>query len=194
MKEFNEFIDKCEVSDLPLLGRRLVSDHCPLLLMEDKRDCGPKPFRVLNAWFLPKDFQRFWESNWKESSVVGWAGFLLLQKLKILKSGLRSLNVEVFGNVQNKLKAAEGELHCFDILVEGRDLDGAEKVRRSEVRTEMWRWSRMVERLWLQKSRLNWAMKGDKNTRYFHVVAKCRIVRNDINSIIDGEVVVEDPC
>ncbi|XP_028119123.1 uncharacterized protein LOC114316626 [Camellia sinensis] len=191
MKEFNEFIDKCEVFDLPLLGRRftwcnsctgekwskidrilvdpkwlevlnfkllglprLVSDHCPLLLMEDKRDWGQKPFRVLNAWFLHKDFQRFWESNWKESSVLGWAGFILFQKLKILKDGVRSLNVEVFGNVQNKLKAAEGELHCFDILVEGRDLDGVEKVRRSEVRAEMWRLSRMVERLWLQKSNL----------------------------------------
>ncbi|XP_028122360.1 uncharacterized protein LOC114319534 [Camellia sinensis] len=80
MNEFNEFIDKCEVSELPLLGRRftwcnsfvgkkwskidrvlvdpkwlevfklklwglprLVSDHCPLLMMEDERDWGPKP-------------------------------------------------------------------------------------------------------------------------------------------------------
>ncbi|XP_028119190.1 uncharacterized protein LOC114316706 [Camellia sinensis] len=96
MEDFNEFIDKCEVSELPLLGRRftwcnsslgekwskidrifvdpkwievfnfklwglprLLSDHCPLLLMEDERDWGPKPFRVLNAWFLHKDFRKF---------------------------------------------------------------------------------------------------------------------------------------
>lgn len=89
MIEFNEFLDKMEMSDLPLLGRgftwcnsvegdkwsridrfvldpewlevfrlkqrglpRSVSDHCPLLLMEDKRNWGPKPFRFLNAWFL----------------------------------------------------------------------------------------------------------------------------------------------
>ncbi|CAL5438187.1 unnamed protein product [Camellia sinensis] len=230
MKDFNEFIDKCEVSEVPLLGRRftwcnsslgekwsridrifvdpkwievfnfklwglprLVSDHCPLLLMEDERDWGPKPFRVLNAWFLHKDFRKFWELHWKEPSVVGWAGFILFQKLKILKGSLRSWNVEVFGNVQNKLKAAEVELHNFDILAEDRELDGAEKARRSEARIEMWRLSRMVEWLWLQKSRLTWAMKGDKNTRYFHVVAKGRTVRNEINSILDGEVMVEDP-
>ncbi|XP_028092711.1 uncharacterized protein LOC114292894 [Camellia sinensis] len=161
--------------------------------MEDERDWGPKLFRVLNAWFLHKDFQKFWELSWKEPSVVGWAGFILFQKLKRLKGSLGSWNVEVFGNVQNKLKAAEGELHNFDILAEDGELDGAEKVRRSEVRAEIWRLSRMVERLWLQKSRLTWAMKGDKNTRYFHVVAKGRTIRNEINSILDGEVVVEDP-
>ncbi|XP_028072866.1 uncharacterized protein LOC114275081 [Camellia sinensis] len=163
MKDFNEFIDKCEVSELPLLGRRftwcnsslgekwskidrifvdpkwievfnfklwglprLLSDHCPLLLMEDERDWGPKPFRVLNAWFLHKDFRKFWELSWREPGVVGWAGFILSQKLKRLKGRLRSWNWEVFGNVQNKLKTAEGELHNFDILAEDRELDGAE--------------------------------------------------------------------
>ncbi|KAL7172705.1 hypothetical protein ACSBR2_032225 [Camellia fascicularis] len=186
MKEFNEFIDKCEVSELPLLGRRftwcnsfvgekwskidrvlvdpkwlevfklklwglpqLVSDHCPLLVMEDERDWGPKPFRVLNAWFLHKNLRSFWESKWVEASVVGWVGFILAQKLKILKNGLKSWNVEVFGNVINKLKLVEGELHSFDLLAEVRDLDGEEKTRRSEARAEMWRLSRMVEWLWL---------------------------------------------
>ncbi|XP_028113024.1 uncharacterized protein LOC114311158 [Camellia sinensis] len=127
MNEFNEFIDKCEVSELPLLGRRitwcnsfvgekwskidrvlvdpkwlevfklklwglprLVSDHCPLLMMEDERDWGPKPFRVLNAWFLHKNLRRFWESKWEEATVVGWVGFILAQKLKFLKNGLKS--------------------------------------------------------------------------------------------------------
>ncbi|CAL5355041.1 unnamed protein product [Camellia sinensis] len=230
MKDFNEFIDKCEISDLPLLGRRftwcnsytgekwsridrifvdpkwlevfniklwglprMVSDHCPLLMMEDERDWGPKPFRVLNAWFLHKNFQSFWESKWQESAVEGWAGFILTQKLKLLKNNLKSWNVEVFGNVVNKLKSVEGDLHSLDLLAEVRDLDGEEKVRRSEARIEMWRLSRMVEWLWLQKSRLNWTMKGDKNTRFFHVITKCRTIRNEINSITEGDVVFEEP-
>ncbi|XP_028100123.1 uncharacterized protein LOC114299551 [Camellia sinensis] len=170
MNEFNEFIDKCEVSELPLLGRRftwcnsfveekwskidrvlvdpkwlevfklklwglprLVSDHCPLLMMEDERDWGPKPFRVLNAWFLHKNHRRFWESKWEEATVVGWAGFILAQKLKFLKNGLKSWNVEVFGNVINKWKLVEGELHSFDLLAEVRDLDGEEKMRKGEL-------------------------------------------------------------
>ncbi|KAL7220774.1 hypothetical protein ACSBR2_013629 [Camellia fascicularis] len=174
MKEFNEFIERCEVSELPLLGRRftwcnsfvgekwrkidrvlvdpkwlevfklklwgmprLVLDHCPLLVMEDERDWGPKPFRVLNAWFLHKNLRSFWESKWEEAIVVGWVGFILAQKLKFLKNGLKGWNVEVFGNVINQLKLVEGELHSFDLLAEVRDLDGEEKARRSKATAEM---------------------------------------------------------
>lgn len=29
---------------------RTMSDHCPLMLMEDEREWGPKPFKFFNAW------------------------------------------------------------------------------------------------------------------------------------------------
>ncbi|KAL7181638.1 hypothetical protein ACSBR1_040519 [Camellia fascicularis] len=106
MREFNEFIEQCEVNDIPLLGRkytwcnsitgdkwsridrvlvdpkwfevfnlklwglpRLISDHCPLLLMEDERDWGPKPFRIINAWSLHPCFPAFVEKTWKGAEV-----------------------------------------------------------------------------------------------------------------------------
>lgn len=84
MKDFNNFIDRLELSDLPMQGRsftwcnamegdgwsridrflvdpvwlerfqlkqwglsRCISDHCLVLLMEDERDWGPKPFGLL---------------------------------------------------------------------------------------------------------------------------------------------------
>ncbi|XP_028061534.1 uncharacterized protein LOC114264968 [Camellia sinensis] len=182
MKELNEFIDKCEVVDLPLLDRkftwcnstdgekwsridrvlvdpswhevfnlklwrlpRVVSDHCPLLLMEDERDWGPKPFRVLNAWLLHREFQAFVEKNWNKANVVGWAGYILCNKLKTLNIRLKKWNVEIFGNVINKLKSAEADLHQFDLLAEDRGLNESEKVRRRDFREKVWRLNRMVE-------------------------------------------------
>ncbi|XP_028076106.1 uncharacterized protein LOC114278281 [Camellia sinensis] len=35
---------------------RLISNHCPLLMMEDERDWGPKPFRFINGWTLHPKF------------------------------------------------------------------------------------------------------------------------------------------
>ncbi|XP_028062045.1 uncharacterized protein LOC114265423 [Camellia sinensis] len=56
------------------LPRRL-SDHSPILLMEDERDWGPKPFRFLNAWTLHPNFKIFVQKVWAESHINGWAGF-----------------------------------------------------------------------------------------------------------------------
>ncbi|XP_028126821.1 uncharacterized protein LOC114323420 [Camellia sinensis] len=230
MSDLNEFIDKCEVNDLPLLGRkftwcnsadgqrwsridrvlvdpnwlevfkfklwglpRLISDHCPLLVMEDDRDWGPKPFRFVNAWCLHPFCAPLVDKSWKEAVVHGWAGYILLQKLKALKQILRIWNKEIYGNVSFKLKAAEEEKHNLDLQAETRDLTQAEIIRRRVVREEVWRLNRMVEWMWLQNSRLSWTLKGDRNTRFFHVMARSRQSRNVLTSITVGDSVVEDP-
>ncbi|KAL7163899.1 hypothetical protein ACSBR2_039920 [Camellia fascicularis] len=129
---------------------------------------------------------------WKEAEVKGCTGFVLHKKLKLLKVKLKKWHKEVFGSVNVKLKVAEEELHILDLSAESRDLDDAEKARRVVVRDQVWRLSRMVEWLWLQKSRLNWNLKGDRNTRFFHVMAKGRQSRNEISSISVGNAVYED--
>ncbi|XP_028124401.1 uncharacterized protein LOC114321436 [Camellia sinensis] len=68
---------------------RLISDHCPLLMMEDERDWGPRPFRFLNAWTLHPSFSELFINCWNNSSFSGWAGFMLIQKFKHLKMELK---------------------------------------------------------------------------------------------------------
>lgn len=46
--------------------------------------------------------------------------------------------------------------------------------------------------MWLQKSRLDWSLKGDKNARFFHTIALSRQCRNFLSSmIVDGECLEE---
>lgn len=48
------------------------------------------------------------------------------------------------------------------------------------------------EKAQLQKSRLSWALKGDKNTRFFHIIATSRQNRNSLDSIeVNGVSVVQ---
>lgn len=121
------------------------------------------------------------EKSWKEFVVEGWAGYI--------KFNLKKWNKMVFGDVSSKLKAAEDEVNKLDLLEEGRELIESEKLRRKEVINDVWRLSMMVEWMWLQKARLDWSLKGDRNTRYFHVMAS----RNGIHSITVGDFVYEDP-
>ncbi|KAF1859057.1 hypothetical protein Lal_00000881 [Lupinus albus] len=46
--------------------KRFVSDQCVVVLSPHNRDWGPKPFRVLNAWFEDKNFATFVEQSWAE--------------------------------------------------------------------------------------------------------------------------------
>ncbi|KAL7241693.1 hypothetical protein ACSBR1_014311 [Camellia fascicularis] len=71
----------------------------------------------------------------------------------------------------------------MDLLAESRVLTEEEVIRRREIRKEVWSLRKRDKWLWLQKSRLDWRMKGDQNTRYFHTIASCRQNRNLLNSI-----------
>ncbi|XP_028065957.1 uncharacterized protein LOC114268915 [Camellia sinensis] len=172
---------------------RLVSDHCPIVLKEDERDWGPTPFKFLNAWFLHQNFASFVENAWKDLQFQGDVGYILHSKLKALKMALKQWNREIYGNTATQLQTVEDQLNRLDLRAELRPLEDAEIKQRREDTNEMWRLSRMLEWAWLQKSRLDWNMKGDMNARYFHVMATSRQNRNALNSIAVGDRVLEEP-
>ncbi|XP_028080976.1 uncharacterized protein LOC114282492 [Camellia sinensis] len=110
-----------------------------------------------------------------------------------LKQALKKWNIEVFGNMDFKLKQAEESLHALDLIAENRDLDEVEGRRRREVRGDMWKFRKMIEKIWLQKSRLNCKVKGDKNIKFFHIIAKKRQNTNAIDSMIVNGTSVKEP-
>ncbi|XP_028060848.1 uncharacterized protein LOC114264432 [Camellia sinensis] len=173
---------------------RILSDHCPILLKEDDRDWGPKPFKFLNAWVLHPSFLKEVEKVWVGTQVEGWAGFRIMVKLRTLKQALKIWNVEVFGHVESKLQEAEAELHSWDLTAEERNLVEVEVRQKIEIRNEVWKLRKRLEWLWLQKSRLNWSLKGDKNTRYFHIMASRRHSKNVLDSLKINGTLYEDPA
>ncbi|XP_028102837.1 uncharacterized protein LOC114302072 [Camellia sinensis] len=183
MRDFNNMIERLELIDMPMLGRkftwcnsqarerwsridkflltyewvqnftfklwgppRMLSNHCPIILMEDSQDCGPKPFRFLNAWLLHPTFLAFVQQSWSKSVVDGWAGFKCLMNFKALKQDLKQWNGVVFGKVELKLKRVEEEAHALDLLAEERPLLGEDLIRRKKVRGEAWKLSKINSR------------------------------------------------
>lgn len=51
----------------------------------------------------------------------------------------------------------------------------------------------LSESLWRQKSRVAWLKLGDKNTRFFQVIANNRFKRNMVGSVKVNGRVLEDP-
>jgi len=46
------------------------------------------------------------------------------------------------------------------------------------------------ECFWQEKAKLNWHLHGDRNTKYFHRIAKIKTSTKTITSLIDGEQVI----
>jgi hypothetical protein len=68
---------------------RGLSDHCPILLSVDDENWGPKPFRMLKSWATLPGYHEFVKDKWQSFQVNGWGGFVLKEKLKLLKGCLK---------------------------------------------------------------------------------------------------------
>lgn len=145
---------------------------------------GPKPFRFNNCWLDHKDFQTFMESCWRDFQVTGWKGYILKEKMKMLKERLKWWNKEVFGIIDLKIDKTIEEINALDnIVVAGGqiDVDG-----RKLLFAQFWNQLHARESLLLQKSRAKWTLEGDANSIFFHICIQAKRRRNQVASGIKG--------
>ncbi|XP_058752845.1 uncharacterized protein LOC131626046 [Vicia villosa] len=167
------------------IGDRNISDHCPIWLMIDDSNWGPKPNRVNNDWFENKDFFSFVESEWKNINIVGRGDYVIKEKLRLLKSMLMVWNKEVFGKRDLEIEEDIRAINEADKLLESCREEASEEILaiRSEATSRMWKDIRVKENLIFQKSRSKWENEGDINSRYFHSLLKERRRRNFIGGL-----------
>lgn len=173
--------------------QRDISDHCPLLLRISYQNWGPKPFRFLNCWFDDKRFRGFVEKTWHETKIEGRGAFVLMEKLKVMKTNLKKWNLEVFGDVNRKKKKAADILNELEKKAEVSDLGEEELKQRREYGAEFWKRAKQAESLACQKAKIKWVKEGDANTKFFHAMINFRRKTNSLTGLnINGEW-CEDP-
>ncbi|XP_058763563.1 uncharacterized protein LOC131637014 [Vicia villosa] len=97
-----------------MIGDRDISDHCPIWVMTDKYNWGPKPFQFNNEWFSFDAFIPFVEGEWKSLKVEGRADFILKEKLRLLKDKLKKWNKEVFGKIDLEIDKGVSDINKGD--------------------------------------------------------------------------------
>ena len=101
-RDWAEGYDLSHVSHLSR-GR---SDHAPLVITANNGRKGKSSFKFLNVWQRHSGFMEVVRQGWA-MPVEGLGMPKFHNKLRAVKGCLQTWNVQVFGNVFNKVKEAE---------------------------------------------------------------------------------------
>ncbi|XP_062011846.1 uncharacterized protein LOC133728442 [Rosa rugosa] len=131
--------------------------------------------------------------TWTNGRGVGsHIEMLLDRKLKLLKPILKEWNVNVFGNVHTAVDSARAAFQKIQLAI---SLDLFTKVRHVEELLAQDALSNALlvqEKFWAEKARVRWVREGDRNTSYFHTLAKIRRARSSVTSLRIGNDLVDD--
>jgi hypothetical protein len=111
---------------------------------------------------------------------MGWKGYVVKEKMKLLKRVLKTWNKDVYGNMDSKIDALTNEIEELELKCETIGLSVEELVTRKKRFEELWILLKSKDRLEFQKSRSRWLAEGDANTGYFHACVKGRRRSNSI--------------
>jgi hypothetical protein len=170
------------------------SDHYPLLLdycQHNKRFVSS--FKFMKMWSMHEDCKNVISQCWNDNAEVGCPMFVLNSKLKRLKTKLKIWNKESFGNVHSGVKDAESHLHSIQLLIQTNghsdSLMMLEKKAQMDLDTALDR----QDCFWREKAKVNWHLDGDRNTSYFHRIAKIKNTTKVISSLKNGDDIITDP-
>lgn len=132
--------------------------------------------------------QRIHQEKWNSFDVQGWSGFVIKEKVKLLKSELKHWKDEVFGCLDKKIEDKKSEIEELDLVDDVFGLDLAKTEKRASLLGELTQDISRRDAQLFQKSRAKWVQKGDLNSRFYHNWIKSNQKRSEINRIWVGNV------
>jgi hypothetical protein len=143
-------------------------------------------------WIAHPDCINIIKQSWN-SNFTGCPMFILNQKLKKVKENLKVWNKSVFGNIHSNVKNATAKVDSIqqdiDTFGPTDDLIDQERLAKIDLENVL----NMDEIFWKEKAKVKWHCDGERNTAYFHRLAKIRNTTNLITSLKHGESTLTDP-
>ncbi|XP_058746611.1 uncharacterized protein LOC131619539 [Vicia villosa] len=165
------------------------SDHYPILITI-KRDnlIFKSQFKFHKMWTLNSDCDRLVRETWNEK-FYGCPMYILDQNLKLLKSRLKSWNKYTFGNVHIITTQAESNIKNIQLEIEDHGYSDILLEKEIKAQHDLNLALNIEEELWKEKSKLNWHLHGDRNTKFYHTYATIKRKNNLISCLnINGKL------
>nr|GFA96462.1 RNA-directed DNA polymerase, eukaryota, reverse transcriptase zinc-binding domain protein [Tanacetum cinerariifolium] len=154
---------------------RHLSDHRPILLNEIHTDYGPTPFRVYHSWFKRDGFDALVENAWNYFTHNDSNRMIRFKKkLQDLKKIIRVWIME-----SNAYQVGAKKVILYDLVIIDKNLDKGMVsdellAKRMDLIRKLHDLKQMKLKNATQKAKVNWAIKGDENSKFFHGVINKR--------------------
>jgi len=170
---------------------RALLYHCPIVLSVDEENWGPRPLRLLKCWQDRPCYNNFVRENWCSFQVTEWGGYVLKEKLKLIKVALKDWHASNTQNLSAKIDSLKNRQATLDSKGEEEELSEGELGELHNISMDIQSLSRLNTSICWQQSRLNWLCDGDANSKFFHSVLVARRRRNSLSSITVNGTMVE---
>ncbi|XP_074305820.1 uncharacterized protein LOC141641042 [Silene latifolia] len=181
-----EWLDKfgCSIAHFHPEG---LFDHCPCTIIDKSAKIGgKKSFKYFNMWGTTPNFKdsvgKIWSTEYRGTKM-----FFVIKKLKALKPILKSLNRECFSDIENNTTIASMALENIQKALVDKPSDAELMQQEMDLAHDLKDLITVRDSFQIQKAKVQWSLKGDLNTSYFHHIIKNRMMLNKVFQIEDND-------
>jgi hypothetical protein len=139
-----------------LASSRGLSDHCPIQLCIVEENWGPRPVRMLKCWENFAGYNEFVREKWSSYQLEGWGGYVLKEKLKLIKLALKEWHQHHSKNLPSRISALKDCISIIDLKGETEVLEDEEVEELHGYSEELFSLSRINYSICWQQSRMQW--------------------------------------
>ncbi|GJX30997.1 RNA-directed DNA polymerase, eukaryota [Tanacetum coccineum] len=171
-----------------------LSDHRPILLRDVISDYGATPFHFYHYWFKLNGFEQMVINTWNSISLEDRNGMIRLKKkLQLLKKEIRSWVVNYKKDQSRSVTEIKSKLQDIDKLIDQGGVNDDLLLSRNNLMKQLQVIKSTEDCDRVQKAKIQWAIKGDENSKFYHGIINRKRAKLSIKGImVDGEW-VDDP-
>jgi exonuclease III len=174
---------------------RHLSDHRPILLRDVIADYGATPFRLYHSWLTLSGFEQLVIHTWNSTVLEDSNGMVRFKKkLQALKKVIREWVAIYKRGKTSRRNDIKLNLSVIDKQLEQGRVNDDILLSRMGLMKQLLDSNSSDALDNLQKAKIQWAIEGDENSKFFHGVINRKRANLAIRGVmVDGEWVDDPP-